>query len=97
MPHEIDDLCAFFIEENEYTPSAFRMLDNIRNDEILWWRKRIGSMTPGTKSGPRAQFLCCAVQIFNHGMKILKKEFPQHSAIFPLLVHQRSPSAKNRP
>jgi len=54
MPHEIDDLCAFFIEENEYTPSAFRMLDNIRNDEILWWRKRIGSMTPGTKSGPRA-------------------------------------------
>src|SRR5246127_3107688 len=25
------------------------------------------------------------------------KEFPQHSAIFPLLVHQRSPSAKNRP
>lgn len=47
MPHEVDDVCAFFIEENEYTPSAFRMLENIKNDEILWWRKRIGCMTAG--------------------------------------------------
>ena len=54
MPHEVDDLCDFFIEENAYTPSAFRMLENIRNDEIIWWRKRIGNMTSGTKSGPRA-------------------------------------------
>jgi hypothetical protein len=54
MPHEVDDICAFFIEENEYTPSAFRMLENIRNDKILWWRKRVGSMTAGTKSGPNA-------------------------------------------
>lgn len=54
MPHEVDDVCDFFIEENAYTPSAFRMLENIRNDEILWWRKRVGRMTSGTKSGQRA-------------------------------------------
>lgn len=54
MPHEVDDLCDFFVEQNEYTPSAFRMLDNIRNDEIVWWRKRIGNLTPGTKSGSLA-------------------------------------------
>jgi len=30
------------------------MLDSIRNDEILWWRKRVGKITAGTKSGLRA-------------------------------------------
>lgn len=53
----VDDLCDFFIEENEYTASASRMLDNIRNDEILWWRKRVGKLRSGTKSGASAILL----------------------------------------
>ena len=45
-------ICASFSSnKTNIPPSAFRMLDNIRKDEIVWLRKRIGNLTPGTKSG----------------------------------------------
>ncbi len=52
FPESGGELCHFFVEENEYTPSADRILANMRNDPVLWWRGRIGSLTPGQKTGP---------------------------------------------
>jgi hypothetical protein len=54
FPEPGGELCQLFIEDNEYTPSADRVLANMRNDPILWWRGRIGSLMPGKKTGPTA-------------------------------------------
>jgi hypothetical protein len=43
--------CAFFIESNEYSPSANRTITEMRNARDLWFRQRIGTETYGTKSG----------------------------------------------
>ena len=51
FPHDVGDVCDFFIEESKYSPSARRTLDNMRSDSVLWWRKRIGSLTVGSKRG----------------------------------------------
>jgi len=53
-PETGGELCAFFIEENEYAPSAQRALYAMKNDPRLWWRERIGNLTPGPKKGPAA-------------------------------------------
>lgn len=44
--------CAFFIESNDYSPSAQRTIENMRLCRELWFRDRIGKDTYGTKSGP---------------------------------------------
>ena len=44
--------CSFFIESNQYSPSAERTLSNMRNSADLWYRNRIGALSYGTKSGP---------------------------------------------
>jgi hypothetical protein len=54
FPEPGGKLCHFFVEENEYTPSAHRILTNMKNDPALWWRERIGSITAGKKRGPTA-------------------------------------------
>jgi hypothetical protein len=54
FPEPGGELCHFFVEKNEYTPSADRILANMRNDPVLWWRGRIGSLTPGQKTGATA-------------------------------------------
>jgi hypothetical protein len=54
FPEPGGELCAFFIEENEYAPSAQRSLFSMKNDPVLWWRERIGNLTPGPKRGPAA-------------------------------------------
>ena len=51
-PHDVGDVCDFFIEESRYNASAKRTLDSIRNDSVLWWRNRVGSLTVGSKTGP---------------------------------------------
>jgi len=51
FPHDVGDVCDFFIEESKYSPSATRTLDNMRSDSVLWWRKRIGSLRIGSKRG----------------------------------------------
>jgi hypothetical protein len=53
-PEPGGELCAFFIEENEYSPSALRTLHSMKNDDRLWWHERIGNLTPGPKKGPSA-------------------------------------------
>jgi hypothetical protein len=52
-PHPVDtgDACDIFYEASEYSDSVQRKLRNLREDESLWWRSRIGKATPGTKTG----------------------------------------------
>src|SRR5260370_3887023 len=54
FPHDVGDLCGFFIEESKYSSSAVRTLSGIRNDAIIWWRKRVGNPIFGTKTGKTA-------------------------------------------
>jgi len=54
FPEPGGELCHFFVEKNEYTPSAERILTNMRNDPVLWWREHIGGITSGQKTGPTA-------------------------------------------
>lgn len=44
--------CDFFIENNEYSPSASRTIASMRNAKDLWFRSRIGKDSYGEKSGP---------------------------------------------
>ncbi len=44
--------CSFFIESNEYSPSAERTLAGMRQSSSLWYRNRIGKAVYGTKRGP---------------------------------------------
>lgn len=53
FPHDVGDVCNFFIEESKYSASAKSTLDSIRNDPVLWWRNRVGSLTVGSKTGPQ--------------------------------------------
>ena len=53
-PRDIAEECAFFIERNQYSESAQRTIRQLRSDEHLWWRNRIGIDTYGTKTGPDA-------------------------------------------
>jgi hypothetical protein len=43
--------CGFYIESNEYSPSANRTIAEMRIDKELWFRSRIGTDTYGTKTG----------------------------------------------
>lgn len=45
--------CNFFIESNEYSPSAQRTIESMRNAKDLWFRRRIGKDSYGEKSGPK--------------------------------------------
>jgi hypothetical protein len=45
--------CDFFIENNEYSPSASRTIAGMRNAKDLWFRSRIGKDSYGEKSGPK--------------------------------------------
>jgi hypothetical protein len=46
--------CAFFIESSEYDASAADTIAGMRNDQLLWYRNRIGRDNYGTKTGPDA-------------------------------------------
>jgi len=54
FPEPEGEMCSFFIEENEYAPSADRILKNMQGDPVLWWRERIGDLRTGQKTGPKA-------------------------------------------
>ena len=43
--------CDFFIESNEYSASAKRTIESMRQSKELWFRHRIGNDLYGTKSG----------------------------------------------
>jgi len=43
--------CEFFIESNEYSASAQRTIESMRNAKDLWFRSRIGKDSYGEKSG----------------------------------------------
>src|SRR3984957_14772732 len=45
--------CDFFIESNEYSPSAQRTIASMRNAKDLWFRSRIGKDSYGGKSGSK--------------------------------------------
>jgi hypothetical protein len=45
--------CDFFIESNEYSASAQRTIESMRNAKDLWFRSRIGKDSYGEKSGPK--------------------------------------------
>jgi hypothetical protein len=47
FPEKGGELCEFFIEENEYCASAQRALFSMKRDPRIWWRERIGCLTPG--------------------------------------------------
>lgn len=51
FPHDVGDVCNFFIEESRYSPSAARTLDSIRKDSVIWWRNRVGGLMVGSKRG----------------------------------------------
>jgi len=51
FPDPGGERCSFFIEENEYAPSAVRALAAMKADPILSWRGRIGDLTLGRKKG----------------------------------------------
>jgi hypothetical protein len=53
-PVETGDVCAIFYEDSRYADSVARAVRSWRNDELLWWRARIGNPTPGTKVGTTA-------------------------------------------
>jgi hypothetical protein len=44
--------CAFFIEGNEYSPSAKRVIEDMRLSRELWFRNRIGPDYYAGKTGP---------------------------------------------
>jgi hypothetical protein len=44
--------CSFFVESNEYSPSAERTLASMRSSSSLWYRNRIGKAVYGMKCGP---------------------------------------------
>jgi hypothetical protein len=44
--------CAFYIEQNEYSASAARTIDSLRESRELWWRHRIGAVAFCDKKGP---------------------------------------------
>jgi hypothetical protein len=44
--------CAFFIESNQYSPSAERTIASMRHSPELWYRHRIGKTVYGEKRGP---------------------------------------------
>jgi hypothetical protein len=46
--------CSFFVESNEYSPSAERTLVDMRHSSSLWYRNRIGRAVYGMKRGPAA-------------------------------------------
>ncbi len=43
--------CAFFIESNQYSPSAERTIASMRHSRELWYRNRIGKAVYGEKRG----------------------------------------------
>jgi hypothetical protein len=51
---ETGDVCAIFVEENDYVHSAIEAVHRMRTDHHIWWRSRIGNITPGTKTGVSA-------------------------------------------
>jgi len=46
--------CAFFIESNQYSPSANKTIADLRQSKDLWFRHRIGTDKYGAKSGAAA-------------------------------------------
>jgi hypothetical protein len=54
LPVEIEEQCAFFMERNEYSPSAARKIAQLQKNTMLWWRNRIGTDSYGTKTGTGA-------------------------------------------
>ena len=51
LPRDVGKQVDFYIERNEFSQSAQRKIRLLKNDEILWWRDRIGTDTYGTKTG----------------------------------------------
>jgi hypothetical protein len=43
--------CAFFIEKNQYSASAQRVIEGMRCSRDLWYRNRIGRISFGSKRG----------------------------------------------
>ena len=54
IPRDIGKQVDFYIEENQFSQSAQRKIQGLKNDELLWWRSRIGIDYYGTKTSTTA-------------------------------------------